>query len=567
MFTHLHVMRYIYLVLFLWCLSFVTKAQSFQYVNGSLDITWNAFNPCGTPAPDNGYLELTINAASGGFATLIFLDGPGTLDIAGEVIAVGSTYTFNVSQTLPNGNYNYIVRDQAGTTINSFASPISFPPVTLTDLASVTLTEDVLTNNTVCSNPTTGQIQSSINGGSKALSGGGSFDYTWTSTNGLTGLPLSGTTDGTTPLDLATLLGVPGLPGGTYSLSVTDNYASCSTSRSFTITDPSPAIQIITTPTPYNNCIGEDITITLNNSESAVTYTILRNGVATSNTFIGTGAGPFVMTFPSTGFSDNDVIQVRATNGFCSPSTMSGSVLLNVNSLPTASISGTTVICSGGSATLTFTLPSSGTFNVVYTDGTTTFNANGIVNGATVSVNPTANTTYTIVSVTNTTTNCTSTAPSANITGSAVITVNPLPTASISGTATICTGGTAQLTFTLPAGTYNIVYTDGTTNFIANGVANGAQVNVTPSANTTYTIVSVTSTTTSCTVSAPSPNITGSAVITVNPLPTAQITGTTTICSGSSATLTFTLSAGTYDVVYTDGTTNFTASGSCTMCR
>ena len=101
----------------------------------------------------------------------------------------------------------------------------------------------------------------SISGGSLALVGGAppqaeqtspesSFTYTWSADNGLPQLtpPLVGTWSGTTPLDLAALLGVPGLPGGTYTLVVEDDYSRCSETRQFTITDPTPAIQNVLAP-------------------------------------------------------------------------------------------------------------------------------------------------------------------------------------------------------------------------------------------------------------------------------------------------------------------------------
>ena len=139
--------------------------------------------------------------------------------------------------------------------------------------------------------------------------------------------------------------------------------------------------------------------LSLDGSEVGATYEVIRNNVtATGITQIGTGA-PLNFTVPSGTFANGDNFKIRATNGICQGD-MQGALIVSILPLPTASISGLATICAGTSTNLTFTLPA-GTYNVVYTDGTTNFNANGIANNATVSVSPTVNTTYTIVSVTN----------------------------------------------------------------------------------------------------------------------------------------------------------------------
>ena len=475
----------------------------------------------------NGSIRITVVSGVENLSYFVFglnfgqaVSGP--LDVGVPVTVSGlrpDNYVLAVDDGDPAGNFNTALVIGAVSGVTASIDP-GFP-----------------INNSSCITPN-GQISITASGGS------GSYSYSWDGPGSFT----------------ATTDDITGLPGGTYEVTVTDLGTNCTFQLTpILLTDPSPAVFNVVPPLAKNVCAGDPLTIALAGSESTVSYEVLKNGNPTGVVQIGNG-GPLLFVVPSGTFSTSDIFTILATNGFCTPASMNGVVNVTIVPLPTASISGTTAICFGGTTALTFTLPA-GTYDVVYTDGTTNFNANGIVNGATVNVSPVANTTYTIVSVTNTATLCSVTAPSPNITGSAVITVNPLPIASISGTTTICTGGITALTFTLPAGTYNVVYTDGTTNFNANGIVNGATVNVSPAVNTTYTIVSVSNTVTLCSVTAPSPNITGSAVVTVNPLPTASISGTTTICSGNNATLTFTLSAGTYDVVYTDGTTNFTANG------
>jgi len=507
-----------------------------------------------------------------------------TASISGTatICSAGST---NLTFTLPAGTYNVVYTD--GTTnFNatgiSNGATVSVSPTANTTYTIVSVTNTVtLCTSTAPSPNITGSAVISVNplptasiAGTATICTGGSAQLTFT-------LPSPGTfnvvyTDGTTNFNAngisnGATVNVNPTVNTTYTIvSVTDVATSCA------VTAPSPNITgsaiVTVNPLPTASisgtvtiCSGNNAVLTF--TLSAGTYDVVYTDGTTNVTLNGISSGATVNVTPAANTTYTIVSITNTAIASCTvtaPSpNITGSAVVTVNPSPTASISGTTAICNGANAVLTFTLPATGTFDVVYTDGTTNYNANGISNGATVNVNPTTNTTYTIVSVTNTATSCSSIAPSPNITGSAVITVNPLPTASISGTTTICLGNSATLTFTLPApGTFNVVYTDGTTNFSANGIGNGATVSVSPTANTTYTIVSVTDVATTCSVTAPNPNITGNAVVTVNPLPTGSISGTTTICSGSSVTLTFTLPApGTFDVVYTDGTTNFNANG------
>ncbi|MBS1619373.1 MAG: T9SS type A sorting domain-containing protein [Bacteroidetes bacterium] len=152
--------------------------------------------------------------------------------------------------------------------------------------------------------------------------------------------------------------------------------------------------------------------------------------------------------------------------------------------------SGPTTFCSGGSVTLT----SSAATSYSWSTGATSQ-----------SISPTTSGTYT---VTATTSGCTGTA-------SQSVTVNTAPAAAISGTTSICSG--SSTTLTASGGTGYVWSTGATTAAITTAASGTYRVTVTNASGCTAT---------------------ASSTVTVNALPAAAISGTTTICSGSSTTLT-----------------------------
>lgn len=511
------------------------NGQTVNYSQGGLQVSVFVSNPCN--GSSNGFIRFTVtNTADAQPARLQIVLGPVNF-FGPQSIPVGGSFTFNVANTLSAGLYNFIIADNTGTdVINTF--PAS--GVTLTALPNLVANEVSRVNNTDCATPN-GQIVASISGGSQALAGGGSYTYTWTSSNGLTGLPLTNNNfNGLSNLDLASLLSRPGLPGGTYTLTIQDNFSSCSVSRNFVLNDPSPTLYAITSGSG-TACSGSNFTVTLNNSDGptpapGTNYEILRNGTPTGLIFPGTGSGPFNMVFPTTSFANGDVLTVRATNGFCTPRIMTGSVTLGIASSPTAAtLSGTATICSGQSTNL----------SVAITGGTAPFTftitgfglVTGYASGAPISVNPATTTNYTLSGTVTDANGCTVVG-----TGTASVTVNPTPTASISATpTTICAGASSTLTFNLTGtGPFNVSYSDGSSSFNLSGISNGHIVIVTPPVTRTYTITGI-SDASSC-IGAAGSNVT----INVNPPPTSAIlSGTATICAGQSTNLAVNIVGGT----------------------
>ncbi len=106
--------------------------------------------------------------------------------------------------------------------------------------------------------------------------------------------------------------------------------------------------------------------------------------------------------------------------GTCSNAT-SGNGLLTVNPTATAIISGLTSICNGQSATLTVTLTGTPNWSITYTDGVTPVTVNNIaISPFTFNVSPGVTTTYNLSSVIDVN-------GAGTISGSATITVTPLP--------------------------------------------------------------------------------------------------------------------------------------------
>lgn len=276
---------------------------------------------------------------------------------------------------------------------------------------------------------------------------------------------------------------------------------------------------------PVNYC--------LNDTATALTAT-----VATGNTTIWYtqptgGTGTTVAPTPSTATAGNSqVFYVAAVdaNG-CEGARVP--IVVNVNDLPTATISGTTTICAGTTTTILFV----GTPNAVVTytingGSNQTVNLDSTGNGS-VTTTPTANANYALVSasITNGIT-CTQ-----NLSGSALVTVEPLATATISGTTAICEGSTATITFT---GTANATVT-----YTINGGANQT-ILLDGSGDATITTPALTATATYALVSVAAPGSlacsqtqTGSAIITVNPIitPETDFDFDLTYCTGSASEL------------------------------
>ena len=338
----------------------------------------------------------------------------------------------------------------------------------------------------------------------------------------------------------------------TYNLvSVQDGSSlACSQSQtgSATVTvNPLPTATITGTTTVCQNSTVPKITFTGGSATPPYTFTYNIGGGTnqTVSTTVGNSVTVDVPTNTIGTFTYNLVSIQDGSSTMCSQ-LQTGTATVTVNSLPTGTIEGTTVVChnavsplitlTGGASLPPYTF----TYNI--NDGTNQTVTTTIGNSVTISV-PTdvvGTFIYNLVSVQD----GSSTACFQLQTGSATITINPLPTATISGTTTVCQNSTApQITFTGGSATppYTFTYNigGGTNQTVSTTIGNSVKVDAPTNAvgAFTYNLVSVQDgSSTAC-----SQMQTGNATVTINPLPTATIVGSTAVCQNAvSPLITFT---------------------------
>ena len=283
---------------------------------------------------------------------------------------------------------------------------------------------------------------------------------------------------------------------GNYSVAVT-NASGCSTTSVATAVtvNATPAKPVITPNGPTTFCQGGSVTLT---APAGYASYLWSNGATTQSITVSSG-----------GFT------VTVSNGSCSAT--SDQTFVTPWGYPDATITpfGSMPFCEGG-GTITLATGQSSSLTYLWSTGETTANIN-VHNAGT----------YT-VTITNQVGCSTTSQPF-------VVTTYAKPTAVVSGTTAICAGASADvradLTGTSP---WRVTWSDG---LVQSNVTSATLIRtVAPSSSTSYTITQLQDGASNCVG-----DITGTAAITVNPLPaTPTITagGPTTFCAGGSVTLT-----------------------------
>lgn len=347
---------------------------------------------------------------------------------------------------------------------------------------------------------------------------------------------------------------------GNYSVTVTDNNGCQINSNTLTtVVNPLPGATISGNSSVCQN--GVSPLITFSGSGGAAPYTFTYRVNSGSLQSISTSSGNNVsIAAPSTtaGSYTYSLVSVKESSSTACAGPAVGSATILVNPLPLASISGTAAVCqnaatpsiqftgNGGTAPYTFVYRING--GVAQTITSTSGNSISLP----VSTAAVGSFVYSLVSVSD----ASSTACSNAAAGSATITINPLPLASISGNATVCQNGTAPvISFTGSNGTapYTFSYSinGGASQIISTTGGNSVDIMAPTNAAGSfhYQVISVRDASgTAC-----SNNANGSVTIMVNQLPSATISGSTTVCQNSgSPAISMTGSGGTapYTFVY-----------------
>ncbi|HMT29392.1 MAG TPA: PKD domain-containing protein, partial [Bacteroidia bacterium] len=279
-----------------------------------------------------------------------------------------------------------------------------------------------------------------------------------------------------------------------------------------------------------------------------------------------TGAPPFeyiytdgASTFgPTTTNNFNTLINVGPLNttsyhvtvvtGNGCTGTPSGNADIIVNPIPqaTVSLSGDAEICSGESSEFIISFIGNSPYTYSYTDGTNVFGPFTTVNNPEIiPVTPSATATYSLVNMSDE--KCTGT-----MAGTAQVIVNPLPQASAIGNPSICYGSstTFNIAFTGTA-PYTYSYSDGTTTYGPFTTSNNPEIiSVSPTVSTSYNVLTISDA--KCTGS-----VSGVANVTVNQIPTATLTGTSSICFGQNSTLNINFTGvAPFSYTYSNGSNN-----------
>ena len=166
-------------------------------------------------------------------------------------------------------------------------------------------------------------------------------------------------------------------------------------------------------------CSATNITLTQNGGTLGTGASWKWYSDVSFSTLVGTSsAANGSVTVTAVNATTTFYVRAEGATSPCTSNTTAANVTVTKNTSITAAISGTTTMCAGGSTNLSVVLTGSAPWTIIYKNGTTNMNDTIILSSpASISVSPTANTTYTLVSVSG------AGSCSATVSGSAVVSV------------------------------------------------------------------------------------------------------------------------------------------------
>ncbi|MFN3405647.1 MAG: glycosyl hydrolase family 18 protein [Cytophagaceae bacterium] len=311
-------------------------------------------------------------------------------------------------------------------------------------------------------------------------------------------------------------------------------------------TAANPALSV-TSVSPI--CTGVNGTVTVQASEPGVSYRAYIGGTAVGTAVNGTG-GNINISIPSANLSvGSNTITIEATKTGCGAENLSTQPVITVNSTPAqpSNIVGSATVCAGTNGTYSVTSVTGVNYTWSYTGTGVTFTGSGNSVTATFASNATAG------NITVTPSNTCGPGTARTL----AVTINNVPAqpSNITGSATVCAGTSGTYSVTSVTGVnYTWSYTG--TGVTFTGTGNSVTANF--AANATAGDITVT----------PENNCgTGTArtlpvSITTVPNQPTNITGSATVCAGTSGTYSVTAVTGvTYAWSYTGTGVTFTGTG------
>ncbi|MBX9888658.1 MAG: T9SS sorting signal type C domain-containing protein [Flavobacteriaceae bacterium] len=406
---------------------------------------------------------------------------------------------------------------------------------------SISSSSDVV----VCSGSSPGVVDGSAFGG---CNGGTNTVYQWqVSSDNITFTDISGAnTEDYTPTAATTTTASIVRYYRRVVKAFTSNAGSCSFNTAAVKVTTNPSVKNFTVAPSSSTCPSTDVTYTTQSGMTNYVWTVpgaLGTDYSITSGSLGTTSNSVTLKWLTAG-SKTVTVNYTSSCTSAAAATNTTTVILAPNNVSNGFSAST--ICIGDTPKITFDADDTGfvgPYTITYKNNSSpTIYTITIPTAAATSFtpgdNPTTNTTYTLLSIANST--CTRTSDFGS--SGANLIVRALPTATINGTTTVCQGSSSpDITFANPQTaaiivTYNINGGASATVEVASSSTTTVTVSTTASGTYTYNLTKVEyKALANC-----SSVITGkSAVVTVNSLsvaPTA-ILGTTTICNGSSTTL------------------------------